>query len=191
MILDLNHTQTILIDNLINANTYGEGIVYDGAGNTLPQFSGNTASTGGNAYNKYISQTITLDEGQDAEDLLVNITAYIPPGAEVDVWVKLLNGEDSDTITQRDWIAMEKVYNRTASSLSNRNDFKDYKYSLPVSYMTGPATVNSPGGEVQYTNSQGITFTGYKYFQVKIGLRSTNSAIIPRVADLRCIALQI
>jgi hypothetical protein len=57
--------------------------------------------------------------------------------------------------------------------------------------LTGLPTDNSPGGEVQYTNSQGIKFTGYKYFQVKIGLVGINSAVVPRVADLRVLALSI
>ena len=58
--------------------------------------------------------------------------------------------------------------------------------------MTGPL------GQVQYT-SNGTTYTGYKYFAIKIVLTSdtnaetgiVNTAVVPRVADLRCIALQI
>jgi hypothetical protein len=46
-------------------------------------------------------------------------------------------------------------------------------------------------GAVQYTNTQQIKFTGFKSYQVKIGLLGTNSAIVPRVADLRTIALQM
>jgi hypothetical protein len=71
--------------------------------------------------------------------------------------------------------------------LADRNDFREYTYKFPTSQMTGT------NGEVQYTNSQGGVFTGYKYFAIKVGLTNTanNSALIPRVADLRVIALQI
>ena len=64
-------------------------------------------------------------------------------------------------------------------------------FPISSSYMTGT------NGEVQYTNGSGIKFTGYKYFAVKIGITVDNvagvqnTAIYPRVGDLRCIALQI
>lgn len=74
------------------------------------------------------------------------------------------------------------------SSSADRNDFREYTYKFPISMMTGS---DPQLGAVQYTNSQGIKFTGFKTFAIKIGLLSDNSAIVPRVADLRTIALQI
>jgi hypothetical protein len=71
------------------------------------------------------------------------------------------------------------------SSLSDRDNFKEYMYTIPTSYMTGDM------GQFQYTSGSGVKYTGYKYFIIKIVLTSTNAAIVPRVADLRCIALQI
>ena len=73
------------------------------------------------------------------------------------------------------------------SSLAIRSDFKEYTYGFATANLTGP------NGEVQYTNGAGISFTGYKYFAIKIGLVNTqnNTAIYPRVGDLRTIALQI
>jgi hypothetical protein len=186
-VLDLNHTQTILIDNLINANTYGEGLVYDGAGNTLPEFSGNTATTGGGAYNKYISQTITLDEGQDAEDLMVIISSYRPPGTDVLVYAKFMNSDDGDNFVSKNWVRMSKKDGGDAvySSIADRNNFKDYTYTLPSDIMT------SNVGGVQYTNSNGTKFSSFKYYAVKIVLTSENQAIVPRVSELRAIALQM
>ena len=170
-VFDLGRTQSIIVDNIVNANTVGEA---------------NTS--GGNLFNKYISKIVTLAEGQDAEDLKVYLTAYRPPTTDVAVWIKILNGEDSDTMAQKSWIELEKSFGGdiSYSSLVNTKDFKEYTFNIPSSYMTA---ANS--GAVQYTNSQGITFTGYKLFQIKVGLLATNSAIIPRVADLRSIALQI
>jgi hypothetical protein len=53
------------------------------------------------------------------------------------------------------------------------------------------ANLSGTLSEVQYRNTANTTtFTGYKNFAVKIGLLSDNSAIVPRVADLRVIALQ-
>lgn len=186
-VLDLNNTQTIVIDNIINSNTYGEGIVYDGTGNTLPQFSGNTASSGGNALNKYISQTVTLDEGQDAEDLMVILSCYRPPGTDVLVYAKLMNADDGDTFKSKNWIRMNKKDGGDAvySSVADRNNFKDFTFTLPTDIMT------SNVGGVQYTNSNGTKFESFKYYAVKIVLTSDNSAIVPRVSELRAIALQM
>ena len=83
------------------------------------------------------------------------------------------------------WIEMEKIDNSAYSSLSNRNDFKEFYYKFPDSQLTGT------NGEVQYVNSQGVTLTGFKYYQIKIGLTADNSAVVPRVGDLRAIALQL
>lgn len=168
-VFDLDASHTIYIDNLINSNTMNED-----------------AASGGKALNKYISQTIVLADGQDAEDLRVYLTAYRPPNTDVKVYAKLLNGSDSDTFAQKLWIPLEKDGDgdSTYSSLSDRNNYRDFVYNIPASYMTGSA------GEFQYTRS-GTTFTGYKYFAIKIILTGTDSSIVPRVADLRAIALQL
>ncbi len=170
-VFDIAKTQSIIVDNVINSNTYNEDAV-----------------SGGNLFNKYISKIVTLAEDQDAEDIRVILTAYRPPNTDVQVWIKILNGEDSDTMQQRPWTPMEKSHGGdvTYSSVANKKDFKELTFLLPESMMTG---TNVPG-EVAYTNSQGIKLSRFKSFQIKIGLISNNSAIIPRVADLRAIALQ-
>ena len=50
---------------------------------------------------------------------------------------------------------------------------------------------NANTGIVTYTNTAGTTFNSFKQFQVKIGLSSENTAVVPKVADLRVIALQL
>ena len=176
-VVDLESTHTLFIDNLISSNTYGE-----------------TSASGGYALNKYISQTVTLADGQDAEDIQVTISGYRPPTTDIKIYARILNGSDTGVFAQTSWIELSKKDDGDSvySSLGNRNDFKEYVYGFPASQLTGPL------GEVQYT-SQGTTFTGYKYFAIKIVLTSetsvstglTNTAVVPRVADLRCIALQI
>jgi hypothetical protein len=168
-VIDIGRTHSVYVDNLINANTSNE----------------TSSNTVGGLINKYISKLTTLAEGQDAEDISVFVTAYRPPTTDVKVYVKILHAEDSTPFENADWIEMEKLDESRYSSLSDLGDFKDFSYNFPASSLTGPL------GEVQYTNSQGIKFTGYKYFAVKVGLTGTNSAVIPRVADLRVLALQI
>ena len=168
--LDIKRTQTIIVDNIINSNTLNE-----------------TKATGGGLLNKYISKPITLAEGQDAEDLLVILTGYRPPSSDIKVYARILNGEDGDSMNDLSWIEMVKTDSSNAaySSISNQNDFLEYTFKFPTAQMTGPL------GEVQYLNSKNIKYTGFKYFAVKVALTGDNSATVPRVADLRAIALQM
>lgn len=170
-VIDLGKTQSLLIDNLINSNTTNE-----------------TAASGGRLYNKYISKTITLAPGQDAEDMKVILSSYRPPTTDVKVWVRLLHAEDGTNFAQRPWIELEKQDDSDGvySSQSNKNDFIEYSYGFPSSSMTGDI------GQVQYRNTANTaTFSGYKTFAVKVGLLSDNSAVIPRVADLRVLCIQM
>jgi hypothetical protein len=166
-IIDTARSHSVFVHNLVNTDTTGE-----------------TNSSGGNLINKYISRTITLADGQDAEELNVFITAYRPPGTDVKIYFKSKNANDRGFFESELWIEMENVSSDLVSSLANTNDFKSYDFKIPDSYMTGP------NGEFQYT-FDGVTYTGFKQFSIKIGLTSNNSAVIPRVGDLRAIALQL
>jgi hypothetical protein len=172
-VFDLRKSQSIIVDNLVNSSTVDEA-----------------STEGGQLFNKYISKIVTLADYQDAEDMNVFLTAYRPPSTDVKVWIKLLNGQDSDPMSQKTWIEMEKSYGGdvTYSSIANENDFKEYKFLLPAQTL-------STGG----LDAEGIfkykvgdaTFSTFKSFQIKVGLLADNSAVVPRVADLRTIALQI
>ena len=71
------------------------------------------------------------------------------------------------------------------SSSENNEDFKVYDFSIPSAELSGPLS------QVQYTNSDGIIYTGFKYMSIKIVLTSSNQGLVPRVKDLMAIALQI
>jgi hypothetical protein len=166
-VVDIARTHSILIDNQTNSNTLNE----------------NTASSGA-LTNKYISLPVTLADGQDAEDILVIVTAYRPTNTDIPIWLRILHNEDSDDLDDRDWIALEKVDNSIYSSDTDLNDFREFSYIVPSANLSGT------NAEVQYQNKANTTFTGYKHFQVKVGLSANSSAIVPRVADLRAVALQ-
>jgi hypothetical protein len=170
--VNLDRTYSVYIHNIINANTVGE-----------------TNSSGGMLTNKYISQVVTLAEGQDAEDLLILTTNYLPPAsnAQMKVYARISNGEDFESIYNRNWIEM--VPSGIAySSLSNRKDWKEIQYGFPTSSLIGVNDQSLP--IAGYTNSANSTFQGFRQYQLKIGLLSESSAIFPRCADLRVIALQ-
>lgn len=166
--IDLARSNIISVENLINNDSTGE--------------TGN----GGNAKARYISRQVTLADGQDAEDLKVFLSAYKPSTATIKVYARYLHAEDSDDFNDRGWVELTQSTSSTiVSDDTNTLDAKEYEYTIPSANLTGD------NGEVQYTNSEGVTFTGYKYFAVKVVLLSTNTAKPPRLRDLRAIALQI
>jgi hypothetical protein len=172
-IVDLAKTYTVYVHNFVNSNTTSE---------LLPR--------NGGLKNKYISQVVTLADGQDAEDMRIILSAYRPPSSNSDikVYARIVHNEDFESIYEKGWIEMEPFDNTAYSSLSNRKDWREFNYKIPDAYMVGENDQASP--IVGYTTADGTVFEGFKQYQIKIGLQSDSSAIYPRVADLRCIALQ-
>ena len=166
-VLDLNRFHSVYVHNIVNANTGGVDGAFADEENT---------AFGGSAINKYISRIITLAENQDAEDLLVKLTAYRPPTTKVHVYAKILNAEDSDTFDNSKWFQLRTMDLDSVSSNADPTDFLELDFKFPDSMMTGPI------GEVQYTNSNGITFSGFKQYQIKIVLTASNSALVPQVS---------
>jgi len=101
----------------------------------------------GNAKSKYVSKVITLAPGQDAEDLQVVLTAFRPVGSEIEVWVKYLNGEDPEPISQKTWSPLLNNTLDYYSDPSNPNDFKEYVFSTSENYpfiqLSGTVTGNT------------------------------------------------
>ena len=175
-VIDMNRTNGVYVYNTINDDITNE-----------------TNPTGGYLFNKYISKIVTLAEGQDAEDLLVSLTAYVPPGITDDypirVWAKILNNQDGELFSEKSWIEMNRVGEVAVfSSEKNINDYKSIDFRFPDSMISNDEI--RPG--VQYV-ANGNTYTGFKQFAVKIGLLGNegDTAIVPKVADLRVIALQM
>jgi hypothetical protein len=165
-VLDIGRTHSIYVRNDINNSTAGE------------------TGSGGSSLNRYISKTVTLAEGQDAEDMIVICTAYRPPNTDFRVYARLLNKTDIDLFNNKSWIEMEKVDDNVFSSLANAQDYKEFQFKFSDSRLSGP------NKEVQYTGTDGSLYTGYKHFAIKIVLTSSNGAVVPKVGDLRVIALQ-
>ena len=168
-VIDTERVNATIVDNNVNNDSTGEN-----------------NSSGGNALARYISRTMTLADGQDAEDLVVKFRAYKPVETDIEVYFKVLNNEDSDEFSERDWVQMDQsTLSSIISSSENREDFQDYEFTVPTSNLTGPSN------ELQYTNSQGVTYTGFKYMAVKLVLLSSSEVIVPRVRNLIVVALQI
>lgn len=161
--VDISRVGVMAISNVINNDSTNE-----------------TNHGGGNCIAKYVTPPTTLQSSQDSEDVLVYLTAYLPPTASINVYAKVANYQDSDTFESHSWILMTP--NATVvSDKTNKNDYKEIQYNLPTSVKTGL------NGAVQYTNSSGVKFTGYRIFAIKIVLLAADTSIIPLVKNLRVI----
>jgi len=167
-VVDMQRTGMILVGNEINNDDTDE------------------STLSGNALAKYMCRKVVLDDGQDSEDLRVWLTGYKPSGASIDVYYKIHNASDPEDFDDKSWVKMTLDTSATiVSDGNNKQDFREFEYSIPTTNLTGS------GGEVQYTGGSSETYTGYKTFAIKIVLLSGSTSVVPRVKDLRAIALQV
>jgi hypothetical protein len=87
----------------------------------------------GNALASYVSKAVTLDDGLDAEDLRVYLTAYKPgrDNCQIKVFGKILSEEDTDTFYDRHWTELEQIGEDHFSNDDNRLDYREYEYQIP------------------------------------------------------------
>jgi hypothetical protein len=158
-------------------------------------------TSGGNSQTRYITRTVTLADGQDAEDLRVYLTAYKPSGSNIYVYYKVLHADDSDTMAQARWIPMDLDAGQgltpatTYSSSEDKNNFIELAYKVPAYSATSGSPykfgANNSTGVIEYRNTGKARFSTFKYFTVKIVLVNNTSTNPPRVKDMRVLALQV
>ena len=140
---------------------------------------GETSKRGGPALAKYISRRVTLNDGFDSGDLRVYLTAYKPVGSNIHLYVKLLSGSDSDIFDEKEWQLLTQLGNANFVSI-NRSDYRELTFA--------PGINGIPSNGISYTAGN-TTFTSFKTFAVKIVMTSENTVDVPKIRDLRVIAI--
>lgn len=179
-IIDTKEHSLIVYSNQINSNTTGE---YGEMGAALT---------------RYISETVVLAEGMDAETLNVWVDAYKPAGTEVYVYAKIWNSEDPTAFDSELWTQLVQISNiGVYSDPKNVEDYREYTYTFDTNApsMNGIAwqpLVDGVSQIVQYQNENGL-FIGYKSFAIKVilAVNGTNTNLVPLLNDVRAIALQL
>lgn len=180
-IIDLKERTIVAVRNLINANTSGEEGDY------------------GQAKTRYISQIITLADGQEAEDLKVYITANKPPRSVIQVYAKVWNPEDPEDFDKKKWSLMTQTTEASIfSDPKNPDDYREFEFDMPAAEASS-GTAYSPlvddpvdGDPVRYSTSNGI-FIGFKKYAIKVVMAvatDEDAYNYPRLSDVRAIALQ-
>ena len=131
-------------------------------------------SDGGNCKTRYISRRVTLKDGFDAQDIKVILNAYKPKNTDVKVYYRVHNADDPQNFEDKPYTLFVQETDSNLFS-ANESDVKEYMYR---------STANS----ITYTSS-GKTYDNFKTFSIKIVLGSSSTAIIPKVKDMKAIAL--
>jgi hypothetical protein len=137
--------------------------------------------TGGSARSKYITRRITLQK--PADYLKVYLTAVRPSSTDIEVYYKVKSDSDSQNFIDKSWTKMEQEFPLSNVFSANDSDFKEYIFYPPIAGF-------NTNTKIQY-QSNGVTYDTFIEFSVKIVFKSTNTSIIPKIADFRGIALDI
>ena len=183
-------TGTLAGTGAITGYTTGTTYKVSAVTGTSPNVTGFTLTTtgtgeennAGTASSKYISRRVNLEN--NAEDLKVYLSNYLPTGTSARVYAKLQNPSDSRNFDDLDWVELETSVSPLSSTAAA--GFVEYEYKIPNAGEVGSVE----GGEFTYTYS-GATYTTYNTMAIKIVMFSTNSSVVPKFKELRAIALQI
>jgi hypothetical protein len=119
-----------------------------------------TESSGGSAATKYITREVVLDQTSSSLRILASVNRR--NGCDVDFYYRLKTTND-DIFTELPWTLLERSIEYTPAS-ATYDDFKEYDF-----------------------DKRGLP--EFSSVAVKIVLKTTNSSVVPRVKDLRIIAL--
>ena len=145
-----------------------------GGSSAAATISSELGSNGGNAKTRYISRRVTLEDGFDAQDLKVFLNAYKPKDTDIKVYFRVHNSEDPEDFEDKPYVLFTQETDANLISASE-SDIKEYVFrtsSNNISYTSGTQT-----------------YDNFKTFSIKIVLGSASTAIIPKIKDMKAIAL--
>lgn len=147
------------------------------ASGALIKILSETGSAGGPAIARYISKTVSLASEFEAGDLRVYLTAVRPREADIQVYYKVKNDFDDQSIDEKNWVRMVKVpgiFEYSTELEEIEMEFRPSMNSNTIIYSTNTATFD--------------TFNQYK---IKIVMASSDTVLqkIPYIYDMRAIAL--
>ena len=159
--------------------TIGAPPVTGGNTTSVVVYNGEDKKSGGNAVTRYMMRRVTLADGFDSGDLRVYLTGYKPSGSNIHVYYKILSKSDSDTFDTKNYQLMTEIGNGNFVSLSD-NDYRELVFAPGLSGVANNA--------VTYTTDTS-SFNSFKTFAIKIVMSGTDTTNVPKVRDIRAIAL--
>ena len=141
--VDMQSQSLAVYENIINNDTTNEHI-----------------TEGGSAAAKYVSRTVTLGDGLDAEDIKVFVNAYKPINTDIKVYAKAISQTDEIGFDTGIWSELQRTTNTNkVSSNENRKDVIEYGFE----FKDAPASTVKAGSITFSNNSTAITGTGTSF----------------------------
>jgi len=140
---------------------------------------GETDKNGGPAICRYITRRVTLNDGFESGDLRVYLTAYRPVESQIHVYAKFLSSSDPEAFEDKNWQLLTPVGNANFVSV-NKDDYRELLFA--------PGSAGRPSNSISY-ESNNSSYNTFRVFAIKIVMASTNTADVPKVRDLRAIAI--
>jgi hypothetical protein len=142
--------------------------------NSVANIVGEDSASGGNINAKYVSRRVTLEDGFDASDLKVILNAYKPLGTGVNLYYKVRAETDPEEFDTKSYVLMTQETPSTIYS-GNEGDIREYVYK-------------TSGESTSYTSNY-TDYDTFKSFAVKVVMTSNNVTTVPKIRDIRTIAL--
>lgn len=153
------------------------------AGNTTATVivDSETDSKGGPAIARYITRKVTLADGFDADMIRVYITAYQPAQTTVEVYYKIVAEEDQTNFDDRPYVRMISVQPGDETLLNTNKSQVETDF---LEYLYIPSTADT-----SYINADGVAYSNFRTFAIKIVMRTSDTNYVPIIRDLRALAL--
>ena len=151
----------------------------------------------GDANAKYISKKIELASDLDADDLKVYLSAYRPIGTNIEVYSKFHSQSDGRQFSQIPWTKLDmKAATTLFSSSSNIYDYREFEFDVPrvdspddLTDGGSAALDKSNSNVITYKDDNGAVYSRYLYFSLKIVMLADSHRNVPKLKDVRGIAL--
>lgn len=159
--IDMQRASMITMNNLIDRQDSAASVGFSNPITFVPE----TDPKSGSELAKHITKPVVLEEA--ANGLKINFGAHCPINGQIDAYYRTTQvGRDSD-IQEKNWILIN--YDNTPPKDQDKNVFREYEANL--------------GGE--YYDQ----LPHFDQYQLKLVMRSQSSSRVPRIRDLRTIAL--
>jgi hypothetical protein len=139
--------------------------------------NGETDQKGGNMLARYITREVVLEEGFESGDLRVFMDVIRPAVTDVQVYYKIVSGDDVETISSKRWRRMGKVKDIAS---------KDGRTLIGLEFR--PSLVENRISYVENGTNYPIGGT-FKSFQIKVCLMSADPSVVPKIKNLRITAI--
>jgi hypothetical protein len=181
-----NVTGAGVVDKIVVTNP-GTGYYFSptigaiGSGGAVVTYNGEDKTSGGNSLVRYITKKVQLATGFAAGDLRVYMDSYKPAGSGIQVWYKILSASDPDSIDSNSWQLMTQLGNVNFVSTAI-DTFTELTFA-PGTYNSGLAQ-----NKATYTKN-GVTYDKFMTFAVKVVMYGSSTVDVPKIRNLRVIAL--